>query len=47
MSLQKSAPLYVCAYYRPPNDTITALDSLQKDLDEVQLHLDKKTPVHA
>ena len=34
-ALAKSNPLYVCAYYRPPNDNAESLDSLQGALEEL------------
>ena len=41
ISIEKSPPLYVCAYYRPPDDTTAAIDTLEQALDELQPRLDK------
>ena len=36
ITMAKAQPLYICAYYRPPKDTATALDSLELALQELQ-----------
>ena len=36
ISIAKSPPLYVCAYYRPPSDTENSLDSLNLALEELE-----------
>ena len=41
ISMENSQPLYVCAYYRPNKDTVSALDSLELALTELQTELDK------
>ena len=35
IAMCKANPTYVCAYYRPPNDTAESLDTLQAALDEI------------
>ena len=35
ITLANSQPLFICAYYRPPHDTVSALDSLELALDEL------------
>ena len=39
--MKDSHPLYVVAYYRPPKDTSSALDSLDQALEELQTLVDK------
>ena len=39
--MENLQPLYVCAYYRPNKDTVSALDSLELALTELQTELDK------
>ena len=39
--MKDSHPLYVLAYYRPPKDTTSALDSLDQALEELQTLVDK------
>ena len=41
ISMENSQPLYDCAYYRPNKDTVSALDSLELALTELQTELDK------
>ena len=41
ISIEKAPPLYIVAYYRPPNDTTTAMDALEQALEELQPRLDK------
>ena len=41
ISVEKSQPLYVCAYYRPNKDTVSALDSLELALTELQVDINK------
>ena len=36
ITLNRSQPVYICAYYRPPRDTASALDSLELALEELQ-----------
>ena len=48
IAVAKASPLYVCAYYRPPNDNDASLDSLQDALVELtDLIKDKSTLVLA
>ena len=41
ISVAKSPPMYVCAYYRPPKDTVDALDSLDNALEEIEVMIQK------
>ena len=41
ISIAKSSPLYVCAYYRPPSDTENSLDSLNLALEELEEIVEK------
>ena len=35
IAMAKTSPMYICAYYRPPNETSDSLDILQRALDEI------------
>ena len=35
ISMAKTSPMYICAYYRPPNETSDSIDTLQRALDEI------------
>ena len=41
VTLEKSQPLFICAYYRPPGDNVDALDSLELALEEIQTEVNK------
>ena len=41
ISIAKSPPVYVCAYYRPPGDTENALDSLNLAMEELEEIVEK------
>ena len=41
VTLEKSPPLYICAFYRPPGDKVEALDNLELALDELQEEINK------
>jgi len=42
IAIQKSSPLYVAAYYRPPDETADQLDNFETALEQLQSKLKAK-----